>query len=71
MIIIFLERRLYLKFFLQLNNIMIKEKVIMPIKFPKIYINMKRLSTIIEVPKIYSPDIDHIQKQGYDLLFFL
>jgi hypothetical protein len=50
---------------------MIKEKVIMPIKFPKIYINMKRLSTIIEVPKIYSPDIDHIQKQGYDLPSFL
>ena len=50
---------------------MIKEKVIMPIKFPKIYINMKRHSTIIELPKIYSLDIDHIQKQGYDLLFFL
>ena len=62
---------LYFKYFLQLNNIIIKEKEIMPITFPKIYINMKRLSTIIEVPKIYSPDIDHIQKQGYDLPSFL
>ena len=50
---------------------MIKEKVIMPITFPKIYIKMKRLSIIIELPKIYSPDIDHIQKQEYDLFFFL
>ena len=51
---------------------MIKEKVIMPITFPKIYINMKRLSIIIiEQPKIYSPDINHIQKQGYDLPSFL